>query len=230
VNDTAGVRLREQEKTSPRIAQHRKAVKSAVGTGFACFARGFALVLAVIAGASASPRPAAAEETPAEFIRILGQDALAEMRSSASLGQKKAYFHQMLRQDFDMDGISRFVLGPYCRIASVEQLQEFRGVLEELVMRTEGAKLAQQSGGDFRVTGTRTDPDGVVVTSQVISPQGAPIEMDWQLGISDGLYKIEDFTMAGVSMALSYRSQIAQRIARDGGQVETLLAAMRTSG
>ena len=205
-------------------------MQSAASSGFARFARGFVIGLAIIADVSAAPRPAAAGETPAGFIRILGQEALAEMRSSASLDQKEDYFHQMLRQDFDMDGISRFVLGPYCRIASAEQLQEFRGVLEELVVRTEGAKLAQQSRGDFRVTGTRTDPAGVVVTSQIISPQGAPIEMDWQLGISAGLYKIEDFTIGGVSMALSYRSQIAQRIALNGGQVETLLAAMRTNG
>ena len=54
--------------------------------------------------------------------------------------------------------------------------------------------------------------------------------MDWQLGISDGLYKIDDVTIAGISMALSYRSQIAERIARNGGQDETLLAAMRTHG
>jgi phospholipid transport system substrate-binding protein len=72
--------------------------------------------------------------------------------------------------------------------------------------------------------------DPAAVTSQIISPQGAPIEMDWQLGISDALYKIEDVTIAGISMALSYRSQIAPSIARNGGQVETLLAAMRSNG
>jgi phospholipid transport system substrate-binding protein len=205
-------------------------VQSAASTGFARFARGFAIGPAIIAGVSAAARPAAADESPAGFIRILGQEALAEMRSSAPFPQKEAYFHQMLRQDFDMAGISRFVLGPYSRVASAEQLQEFRDRLEDLIMRTEGAKLALSSGGDFRVTGTRTDPDGVVVTSQIISPQRAPIEMDWQLGIRDGLYKIEDVTIAGVSMALSYRSQIAGRIARNGGQVQTLLAAMRTAG
>lgn len=197
---------------------------------FGRFVRSLILTLAIIAGAVAASLPAAAGETPTEFIRILGREALAEMRSFAPLDQKEAYFHQMLRQNFDLDGISRFVLGPYWRIASAEQRQEFRRLLEDHIMRTEGARLAQYSGGDFRVTGSRADPDGVVVTSQIISPQGAPIEMDWQLGISNGLYKIEDVAIDGVSMVLSYRSQIAWMIARDGGQVGTPLATLREEG
>ena len=33
---------------------------------------------------------------------------------------------------------------------------------------------------------------GVIVTSQIIRPQGPPIEVDWQLVVSDGRYKISD--------------------------------------
>lgn len=225
--DPERVQLPYQKRSSSRVTPHAGAVKPATSTVFARFARNLFLALAVIAGAAAASPPAAAGETPTEFINILGEDALAEMRSFAPLAQKEAYFDQMLRQDFDLDGISRFVLGPYWRTATAEERQEFRGLLKDHVMRTEGERLVEYSGGDFRVTGTRTDPDGILVTSQIISPQGARIEMDWQLGISDGLYKIEDVAIDGVSMALSYRSQIAWMIARNGGQVEAVLATLR---
>jgi len=85
----------------------------------------------------------------------------------------------------------------------------------------------QHSGGTFRVTGSRTDPVGVIVTSQITSPQGPPIEMDWQLGISDGRYKIRDVAIDGVSAAMTRRSQIEGMTARASGQVATLLAMMR---
>ena len=65
------------------------------------------------------------------------------------------------------------------------------------------------------------------MTSRIIPPQGAPIAVDWRLGVSDGLYKIEDVAIDGVSMALAQRSEVAALIARDGGQVGTLLATMR---
>jgi hypothetical protein len=52
-------------------------------------------------------------------------------------------------------------------------------------------RLAEVSGGDFRVTGSRTDPNGVVfVTGEVITSQGTRNEVDFQLGIVGGLYRI----------------------------------------
>jgi phospholipid transport system substrate-binding protein len=138
----------------------------------------------VIAGEAVAPRTVAADETTAQFIGILGTDVLEEMRSFAPMDQKEAYFRQMLDQDADLDAIPRFILGPYWRIASPDQQQQFRQLYEDYVMRSDGPRLAQFSGGTFRVTGSRTDPAGVIVTSQITSPQGQPIEMDWQLGNS----------------------------------------------
>jgi phospholipid transport system substrate-binding protein len=150
------------------------------------------------------------------------------MRSAASLDQKGAYFRQVLHQDFDMDGISRFVLGPYWRAASPEQQQEFRALLEKHIMLSHGRRLAEASGGDFRVTGSRTDPKGVVfVTGEMIASQGARNEMDFQLGVVDGLYRVQDITIDNVSMVMSYRSEIQAVLASHGGQLGALLMAMR---
>lgn len=182
----------------------------------------------VIAGVAAPLLAPAADQTPAEFISTLGISTLAEMRSAASLDQKLAYFRQMLSQDFDLDGISRFVLGPYWRTASPEQQQEFRALLEKHITLSHGRRLAEVSGGEFRVTGSRTDPNSVVfVTSEVITPQGTRNEVNFQLGIVDGLYRIQDVTIDNVSMVLSYRSEIQSVLESHSGQVEALLTAMR---
>jgi phospholipid transport system substrate-binding protein len=212
---------------SAGVAEHENEVKPAFSTAFAWLVKGCALAIAVIAGVAAAPRPVAAAETPAQFIGILGTDVLAEMRSFAPMDQKEAYFRQMLDQDADLDAISRFILGPYWRIASTEQRQEFQKLFEDYIIRADGPTLAQYSGGTFRVTGSRTDPAGVIVTSQITSPQGRWIEMDWQLGISDGRYKIQDVAIDGVSAAMTRRSEIEAMMARTGGEVGVLLATMR---
>jgi len=127
-----------------------------------------------------------------------------------------------------MDGIARFVLGSYWRTASPEQQQEFRALLENHIMHSHGRRLAEAGGGNFRVTGNRTDPNGVVVlTGEFITPQGARNQVDVQLGIVDGLYRIQDVAFDNVSMASSYRSEIASVLASHGGQLEALLTAMR---
>jgi phospholipid transport system substrate-binding protein len=200
--------------------------KPAAGTGLAKFAKGVVLALAVIAGVLGTPRPAAADEAPVAFIRTLGTQAVSVIRSAAPLGAKAAYFDQMVRQDFDLTDICRFVLGPYWRVANPAERQQFCDGFADRLVRFYGRQLAQSGDGEFVVTGSRTDPGGVIVASRIIRPQGPSIALDWRLGISDGFYKIEDVAIDGVSMALAQRSEISGMIAREGGQVETLLATM----
>jgi hypothetical protein len=60
------------------MLQHRP--KPAASTAFALFAKGSALVLAVIAGLSVGPRSAAADDAPVAFIRALGTQAVSVIR------------------------------------------------------------------------------------------------------------------------------------------------------
>jgi phospholipid transport system substrate-binding protein len=184
---------------------------------------GFALLAAL-----ALSFPAAADTDPTEFIDSLGNQTLEMIRDSTSLYQKQTYFHQLLSQDFDLSGISRFVLGPYWRVASEPERQEFQRLFEYHVMMTYGPRLADYRPQGLRVTGKRLDPSGFVVMSQIIRPLGAaPIPIDWRLSVCDGLYKVSDIVIDGVSMAATQRSEFAQMIQRNGGRVESLLAMMR---
>jgi hypothetical protein len=62
----------------------------------------------------------------------LGQQALAVIhRPDLPVDGKAAYFRQPLRQDFDLTAISRFVLGPYSRVASPGERQEFADLLTQ---------------------------------------------------------------------------------------------------
>jgi phospholipid transport system substrate-binding protein len=182
-----------------------------------------ALTLVVLPGAAST----AVAETPPEFISVLGNRGLEVIRSAASISTKATYFRQMLRQDFDLPGMCRFVLGRYWRIASHRQRREFRHLFEEDLLHFYGNRLSQYSGEGFLVTGSRTDPAGLVVTSQIIPLRGPRVELDWRLSIRDGFYKISDVVIDGVSMAVTQRSEFSSIIQRNGGQIEGLLVTIR---
>jgi hypothetical protein len=64
--------------------------------GFAAvveLARVVTIALVVVVGVLVTPRFAAAGEDPADFIRMLGNQGLAVIRSGATLDQKAIYFH-----------------------------------------------------------------------------------------------------------------------------------------
>ena len=224
---TASRLAQDQIDSSSRATQGQRPGKPAVGAPFAPFVKSLPLALAVIAGLSLAPRSAAADDTPVAFIRALGEQAVSVIRRpEIPLGTKTAYFDQMVRQDFDVTGICRFVLGPYWRVASPAERQQFCDGFADRLVRFYGQRLAQSGSGNFVVTGDRIGSAGVIVTSRIVPPQSAPIAVDWRLGISDGAYKIEDVAIDGVSMALAQRSEIAALLARAGGQVGMLLATM----
>jgi phospholipid transport system substrate-binding protein len=215
---------RDPQEKSARLARHEKPTAT---TNLATLVKGFVLALAVITGLSAEPHRAGAEDAPVAFIRTLGTQAVSVIRSDLPIASKATYFGQLVRQDFDVPGICRFVLGRYWRVASSSEQREFCNSLADRLIDFYGRRLVQSGGADFVVTGSRTIPDGVIVASRIIPQQGAPIAVDWRLGINDGHYKIDDVAIDGVSMALSQRSEIAALIARGGGQVGMLLATMR---
>jgi phospholipid transport system substrate-binding protein len=187
----------------------------------------FAIALVVAPGPAAAEGSAAVASTPVEFISVLGNRGLEVIRSAASIPEKKNYFQQMLRQDFDLSGMSRFVLGRYWRVASHHQRREFRKLFEADLLHFYGARLSQYGGEGFQVTGSRTDPAGLVVTSQIVRSQGPQVELDWRLSIRGGLYKISDVMIDGVSMAVTQRTEFAEIIQRNGGRIEGLLETIR---
>jgi phospholipid transport system substrate-binding protein len=195
--------------------------------GVVKLATGYTTALAVIVGMLAALPPAAAAEDPADFIRTLGSQGFAVLASNESPAQKGAYFYHMLRQDFDLSAMSRAILGPYWGVASKAQRQQFGSLLPEYIVRFDGDRFAPSGGQGFTVTGSRSDAGDTIVTSQLIRPPGPPIEVDWRLGMSDGRYKISDYSIDGVSLDVIHRSEVAEIMQRNGGSVDNLLATMR---
>jgi phospholipid transport system substrate-binding protein len=187
-----------------------------------------AIAIFVLFTGLSSAFPAAAADTgPAEFVRTLGNEALGVIRANTPPAEKEVFFHQLLQQNFDLPGIARFVLGPYWRTASEPEKQQFLRLFEDYIVRVYSEKFAQYRGETLRVTGSRADPEGALVTSEIMRPGGAPpIKVDWRLTARDGLYKISDVIIDGISMGVTERSDIAATIQRRGG-MQGLLAMMR---
>jgi phospholipid transport system substrate-binding protein len=189
--------------------------------------------LMFLPGALAPAIPAAAAADPAAMISNLGSRALEVLGKGASQSQRVERFRELLRQDFDVPGIARFVLGRYWNTASEEQRTEYVKVFEDYVAMAYATRLGEYTGETFKVTGSRPDADGAIVSSQIVRPSGAaPVKVDWRLTGRDGKYKISDVSVDGISMAVTQRSEFASVIQHNGGQVQGLITMLRqkTSG
>ncbi|HTV45093.1 MAG TPA: ABC transporter substrate-binding protein [Stellaceae bacterium] len=184
------------------------------------------LVLAL--GLAVPSRPVAAAADPAAVITDLGNQALKVLGKNVDPNTRVARFRQLFTTDFDVPGIARFVLGRYWHIATPQQQQEFVRLFTNYIALVYSNQLAEYAGERLSVIGSRAAPDGSLVTSEILRPNGAPpAKVDWLLTRHAGTYKIDDVIVEGVSMAVTQRSEFASVIQRHGGQVEGLITALR---
>ena len=190
----------------------------------------FTATVVLFTGAVTPSIPAGAGMDPAAFVNNLGNQ-LQAVTSSTSPQQRLAGFDQLFREDFDVPGLGRFVLGRFWRIFTPWEQQEFLGLFENYLVLTYSEKLSDytEDGGRPSVTGCRPDPDGAIVSSEIIRGSGAyqPIRVDWRLTAQNGSYKISDIIIDGLSMAANGRSQLERVVERNGGRPQAILAVMR---
>jgi phospholipid transport system substrate-binding protein len=185
----------------------------------------FALLL--LAG---RPALAAVSAGDAEkFINGLGSDAISSLTgSNLTSADREARFDNMLKANFDMQGISKFVLGRYWKLATPDQQAEFAQLLEKLLTQSYAKAFAQYSGQKFTVTGARSNDDGsTIVNSTINQPNGDIIRLDWRVEGEASKPVITDLLVEGVSLRTTHRSDFASAIQSNGGTVKGLLDALR---
>jgi phospholipid transport system substrate-binding protein len=164
----------------------------------------------------------------ASFIETLGTRSVAIMNDrnlvrSEQLGRMVA----LLDEVTDLPYVARLALGRYWREASEQQRQDYTRLFKALVIKTMAGRLSSYGGETFVVVGTRVaaEHDSVVSTRILRPSEATPLEIDWRVRNSEGVFLVVDIVVEGISMVLTYRSEASEMINQHG--IEGLLASMR---
>jgi phospholipid transport system substrate-binding protein len=189
------------------------------------------LFLAAVAALLWSPSFAQAGAAGADaqkFIDNLGEATVSSLTgSSLSEAERGTRFRSLLESQFDMPGISKFVLARYWRVASDAERADFQRLFEDLLVQAYAKKFAEYAGERFQVAGSQAnDDDSITVNSLINRPNGDVVRLDWRVADAGGL-KISDLIVEGVSLRTTYRSDVASVIQNNGGKVADLIDALR---
>ncbi|MBC9176294.1 MlaC/ttg2D family ABC transporter substrate-binding protein [Pseudoroseomonas ludipueritiae] len=181
--------------------------------------------------ASAAIRPAHAEidiNRAVQFIQATGQDMVAAINARQPVAARRQRVASILRQAVDIDGVGRFILGRWWRVASPAEQQEYMQLFEETLIRNLSARFGEYEGVRFNLgrSQQRTEDD-VLVNTIIERPGQAAFNLDWRVGEVNGQPRVVDVIAEGTSLRLTQRSEYSAVISRNGGQVAPLLAAMR---
>jgi phospholipid transport system substrate-binding protein len=184
-------------------------------------------------GASAFAAPGKNLDSPAaQFVQRLGDRALTSLTARDLSGEERnRRVRSLLRENFDIQTIGRFVLGTHWRKATEAQRSEYTKLFEEMIVRTYARRFAEYSGQSFKVTGTQPPQEGsndTIVASKIMQAEGGPpVDVSWRVRDKGGNPKIVDVFVDGISMSVTQRSDFDAVIQQGGGNIEALLASLR---
>ena len=185
------------------------------------------IVLAYLSWAPAIAADTAAAE---RFITDLG-DRTIEILEKPDLTADEAasQFRELFSSNFDIPTIGRFVLGRHWRAASPTQREEFLELFRELIVETYARRFTEYSGQSFQVAGSRevSERDSMVSTAILAADGRTVATIDWRVRERDGRQRIIDVVVEQISMGVTQRGDFAAVIQRGGGNIDTLLEALR---
>jgi phospholipid transport system substrate-binding protein len=164
------------------------------------------------------------------FVINLADKAIAVMADRA-LGdaQRKDRFRDLFVASFDLPTIGREVLGRFWRLASQAQQAQFLALFEREQVLVWAGRFKLYSGQTLTVDSAEPDAPGQDwrVEAHLNGAADQPIAVVWKIAQKDGIWRVSDLVIEGVSMALTMRQDFASVLSANGGKIDALLAAMQ---
>jgi phospholipid transport system substrate-binding protein len=164
--------------------------------------------------------------TARSLIEGTGSKLLGVINSSEKDSAKQEQLRQLVYGSVDVDGVARFVLGRYWRIATPAQQQDYMQTFRQLLVYAVTAQASTFQGASMKVGQAAQRDMGMVVDTAVTVPGKPETTVQWVVAPIDGQPKIIDIIAEGTSLRITERNDYAGVISQHGGQIEPLLNAM----
>lgn len=130
---------------------------------------------------------------------------------------------------FDFDRMSYFVLGQVWKSATDKQKEDFQEQFKQLLINTYTTALSEYStDGEILYTGVKISPkneDIAIVQTEIRQKGRGPVAVSYRMYRTEGLWRIYDVSIGGVSLVTNYRANFAGSVRSQGldGLISTLM-------
>jgi len=172
----------------------------------------FAAALVALLALPSAGFAARSGDTPAaQFIQSLGNKALTSLTAKdLPAAERATRVRSLLREDFDVPTIGRFVAGPAWKSATPAQRQQYMSLFEDMIVKTYTQRFADYSGQSFKVQNSSDLGGGdSLVRSQILQNDGPPVQVDWRVRNNNGSMKVVDVVVEQISMSVTQQQDFS---------------------
>ncbi len=171
------------------------------------------------------------EDGARNFIKAMTEDAISMLTvKDISRSERAERFRTLMKKNFAMKGIAKFVLGRHWRKASDEQKEEYLRLFEDLMVVTYADRFEKYSGEKLLIkrAEVRGKKDAIVHTTMVKADNATkPLKVAWRVRGKGGTFTVIDVIVEGISMIMTQKSEFASFLKQNGGELKALLAELK---
>jgi len=190
----------------------------------------FFVFMLTVLGGGLTATSAHAESSAEMFVAGLADEAIQALTAKdVERSDRIIRFRKLLKANFNVPLIGKWVLGRSWRKASDEEKQDYLGLYENYIVLTYIERFDQYSGEKLEVVKSVAGPgNDFLVYSTLNRPTGGDaIRVDWRVRATADVYKIIDVYVEGISMSQSQRKEFASVMKNKGGKVSGLNDMLR---
>jgi phospholipid transport system substrate-binding protein len=174
-----------------------------------------------IRSASAQANSAAA------FVQSSANRLLGAMKAAGTADSRRQAVMQIVDQTVDVDGIAKFCLGRFWRIATPQQQQDYLTLFHRSLTKSITARLGDYQDVTLAVGRSAPLNEDTAVDSTVTTSNKPPVKVQWVVASQGGAFKIVDVIAEGTSLRQTQRSDYTSFLDGHGGNVQALLDALK---
>ena len=189
-----------------------------------------ALTATAVAMTGAAPALAFTSEDASDLVGRLVVEINTIINSGRSESRMYSEFSNVLDRYADMPILAQSVLGPEWRSASSSQRRAFVQAFQGYLARKYGSSFREFQGADIEVQGTRAIRNFYEVRSTAILRGRAPLEVVFLVSDASGQNRFFNLVFEGVNLRSTESQEIGSMLDRRGGDLDALIAHLRTLG
>jgi len=164
---------------------------------------------------------------PREVVEKTVDQVLAVLKDgSLSSDGRRDRIVEIAYERFDFTTMSKLVLAKYWKKFDVTQREAFLKEFKTFLARRYGDRIDRYQQEKVEIVGERSATGGdALVATRIHRPNGAPVDVDYRLRANDGVWRVIDVKIEGISLVSNYRDQFHEVLSQGGP--EDLLAQLR---
>lgn len=161
------------------------------------------------------------------FVRTFANEAIIILSDkNITEKDKNNEFTDLVMAAIDINLISKFVLSKAWKFATDDQKVRYITAFKNYFINSYANKLDQYSDEKVIITGSEEAGKYVIVDSNIIreGTDTLKINLKWRLLNKDGIIKIIDLNIEGISLIIAQREEFQSFLANNDNDVEALIS------